>query len=142
MDYGNQGRMNVLDEFGKNTLEPILKEIRLSTLVDTFIYTTVFGTYEHLTLLQPFFFVHRIQRWNLIFYLLITDQCAFQYKVWSKKTLCKTDFKKKGNPSKYRTEKQKKQNQVALRNVCVCVMCMGEYTWVSFKEEQSAPKFV
>lgn len=57
----------MLDEFGKNTLEPILKEIRLSTLVDTFIYTTVFGTYEHLTLLQPFFFVHRIQQGRLPF---------------------------------------------------------------------------
>ena len=27
VDYGNQGRMNVLHEFDKNTLEPILKEI-------------------------------------------------------------------------------------------------------------------
>lgn len=61
VDYGNQGRRNVLDEFGKTTLESILKEIRLSTSVDTFIYTTVCGTYEHLTLLQPFLLVHRIQ---------------------------------------------------------------------------------
>lgn len=50
----------MLDAFSKPTLESILKEIRLSTSLDTFIYTTVFGTYGHLTLLQPFFFVHRI----------------------------------------------------------------------------------
>lgn len=67
MDYGNQGRRNVLDEFGKTTLEPILKEIWLSISVDTFIYTTVFGTYGHLTLLQPFSFVHRIQWGTLHF---------------------------------------------------------------------------